>query len=322
MRLTASTDLPADEGPRARSTSDSATNARAWDLAEIEAPVTTSVDTTKWRSRDLAMVALAAVVATLIATGGGHPANGGGVAPGAAASALVAAPAALASMAGESAASPSAIAPSANSPVLRLPAPGDHVGPGLVRVTSHPGEPREALAFQVVVGEAVIGTVTAVPANDGTVTAEVPVLGPHADVPAEIRIRLGGPSGRQLGTVPVVLVAAPPAGVWRVALVDGDRSILVTGYATLSIGRVRLTVRAGGAVIVTTETAVVGASADRSVVAPFGVGTWSAALPLPTSLSQADDVTLTLEIAWSRSPAGPAGKAVVVLPVGDGRGRG
>jgi hypothetical protein len=105
---------------------------------------------------------------------------------------------------------------------------------------------------------------------------------------------------------------------------DG-RVVRVTGAAAALVGKIDVTLRLAGRSV-----ARRGAELDAGAAIPATIGTaqvgivsWKVDLPLSDpAMSDRGDGRALVEISWGPSSLGPAGSAVIVVTVGDGRSSG
>lgn len=119
--------------------------------------------------------------------------------------------------------------------------------------------------------------------------------------------------------------ATPVEAMIRVGTVgDGGRIVRVAGQAAVTVRSLDVTLIVAGRSVAGATVAVPSEATLIVAMSPSGVGAapWSADLAMPASgTDRIGDAVATVEVAWPWSPAGPAGTLVLVVSLGDGRGR-
>lgn len=157
---------------------------------------------------------------------------------------------------------------------------------------------------------------------------------PIESAPSQLPERAGQP-GTPLPATPSGLVVStdrrqPPraipveASARIVTVADGSRIVRIAGQAAVTIRSLDVTLVLAGRTLAGAMVAVASEATLTAATGPSGVGAapWSVDLPLPTLGTAAiRDAVATVEVGWPASPAGPAGALVLVVSLGDGRGR-
>lgn len=109
-----------------------------------------------------------------------------------------------------------------------------------------------------------------------------------------------------------------------VTLADGRRIVRIAGQAAVTVRSLDVTLVLAGRTVAGATIAVASEATLTAATGPSGVGAapWSVDLALPAlSTAAIRDAVATVEVGWPASPAGPAGAEVLVVTLGDGRGR-
>lgn len=118
--------------------------------------------------------------------------------------------------------------------------------------------------------------------------------------------------------------AAVEASARVVTLADGGRIVRIAGQAAVTVRSLDVRLVLVGRTVAGATVAVASEATLTATTGPSGVGAapWSIDLVLPTlGIAGIDDAVATVEVGWPASPAGPAGAVVLVVTLGDGRGR-
>lgn len=121
------------------------------------------------------------------------------------------------------------------------------------------------------------------------------------------------------------LPTTPIDATARVATVaNGGRIVRIAGQAAVTIRSMDVTLVLAGRTIAGARVTVPSEATLMAGMGTSGVGAapWSIDLALPSlGAAEVDDGVATVEVGWPASPAGPTGALVLVVSLGDGRGR-